>query len=1050
MAYKQYRADVSKSLLVLNPEQIPSSADNFSASGSYTPDFTLLDAKNVLPSTTGYFSFFGKDVDFDDPLAEGIQDIITVRTLQGDTILFALCPSGLWMKSIVGAEAPTLDIQTNIPSTDPNDPPRARHLIGWVEVTMPQGKCKWTNLISSPLGSPNPWALWTWAIVNNNLYFYQQGLGYIAHFYGLEKNKVQIDKLEPFYIIGTVPQYRWTISAQDADAACTDTWKALSIAGMGEFRLDYLDKAHYVADVVARWQESTLGFLGAGFQVTETSAVITPIDGSFHLDVTPTGEGLRRDYTMGDESAPTQVALFYNSHILPADTTSKYIGSWLATTSSTPFPAQFDFALVVINPYYPSPTHFDILSAQVGPDTAYVDIIDPPSWAGSENYSTFEFYLARVRGASATTGTLALVIPATGSLTFNWQITTGYPVAEGYPTTTVMYNYPCPWGPSYPLDACEDPVWFPDSLFWANSHYTFGYRINSGTIINLPTDGAPIPQNGNVNIPVAAGDIFELILHNEAPVEGLFALLAVISNFSAPSAPTGPVDLPASITLQHDGEPDELTSSWNAETGDLTVGGFKRFGLTTVHILVDGEMRRTFAVPSIYDSNDLFTLLTTELQAAAVGYTVTPTLTTPASAVVDYELTISYVDFEDGAPFTPILTHDGDCLWSLTGNETAQLALAQVSGITSARGRLAAWDRENAIYLSSNQDPVDFTPDIATQANIGKAQPVQGNIIFCAGWNNGFIIYSSGNVTRATYTGGTYVFEYRAIADTGVIDPRHITGNLDSHFYWSNRGLIEVDTEKGEVQEIAPEILDWLNQHPYPIKVSYIGDRFLVLGIIAQIDIRSSAQVRQSPEPGISTLAAGLGPRPIRQPTLVSLLSFPFGSNLFTPYVTSLVYDSVLKKWGTCSEPTKAIFSLSPVNAKGFPAEKSPERLEKFYFNRVRSLAGVLADDSTILFNDNPDDSYLCFGHAKFTVAESSRLIRVVAEFVDYPKAQIQVENSFDGVLVDWNDIATSPLAETPIITFDLDAVGDWFNILIRGNYHLRSFTIRGYKHANL
>jgi len=52
--------------------------------------------------------------------------------------------------------------------------------------------------------------------------------------------------------------------------------------------------------------------------------------------------------------------------------------------------------------------------------------------------------------------------------------------------------------------------------------------------------------------------------------------------------------------------------------------------------------------------------------------------------------------------------------------------MAQVQGIFQARGRLGMWDSANSIYLSSNLDPMDFTPAIKTGANVFKVDAVIG------------------------------------------------------------------------------------------------------------------------------------------------------------------------------------------------------------------------------------------------------------------------------------------------------------------------------------
>lgn len=1235
MAVKQYRADVSKSLLAISPEQAPSSSDSFSTSGQYIPDMLLLDAKNAMPTATGYTSYFGTKIDFDAPLEKNVQDIITYRTNTGDTVLIALCQDGLYIKSIAGNAVPTIDITT------PGEP----HVTSRQTITFTESKCEWTLVAFSELGSPNPWALWTWGIVNNKIYFYQQGLGVIIRIYGSEKGVVVVDDLEPTYIIGSVDQFQWHINGTDNNLNCTDTKKSILIPGLGDFYAYNLDKAHFVKDVIQQWENQLYALVGIGATFIQNSYVQQDVAARIVFALEPPYDPgqdvptcVETNSTVGDviptggpiEILPGDTPTNLNWEFSPeapsgaCETTTKYYADLYFSAASmgevkfnttvsedcsgggeieyetnpvlfsflsvgVPYSViltlYYEFTVVIDDPNLDTNTwveaglhvtdskpyrfYDDCITKYTTPDyalgtitysgkwTKYVSslygkvrayICAPPTYFGDGRENTFkltnatftalskapEEFRAASSGSYRDTGqtgewfydnppvypdlnpsywsyNISAYIGLDASLYWlkvsrEFQDTSSKPDASmhyakiwtqntksydyklradvlitenktlGYTvailTTTLDYSVGYYLGPTVPAQIDHNT---PGAIVLA--HRPAGYRydgttvdgsgdaVETGVIIDCMETEFVIPAGYYLVIWTAVHRHREHYLNNFGnPAEAIynFGYNIEVINFIDPRAIDGtgqciPAVMSAvprateleelNITLEHNGASSELVSAWDPITSTLNIGGFKEFGLTTITMYNNGEFLRSVPITSLMDSNDIIDTLRLELQAAFPTLYISAIIDAPAQADIDYNIQISWVDF-DGTTPVPALTNDGDCTWLLSSTEVAPLELAQVSGISSARGRLIAWDRLNAIYTSSNQDPLDFVPDIATQANVGMVQSVQGNIVLCLGWNNGFIIYSTGNIVRAEYTGGTYVFNYGAIADSGVIDVRHITGNFDNQFVWSNKGLLAVNTEQGAVEEITPELLDWFSQHPFPLKTSYLNDRYIFFSILARPPGILIPNVRNELE--VTDFRAGAGSFPERQNVLAELGTFPFGSNMFPVYQIAVVYDVVLKKWGNAVLPFKTLYSLNPVNARGYPAEKAPDYNESQLFNESRSLGGLLEDGSLVLFNDAADDSYLCFGHAKFQVMDWSRIKEVTAEFINYASSTIQVEPSSDGRTVDWPRVASSESNDKAIQTFYLDLPAEWFNIVIRGTYHLRSLTIKGFPHARI
>lgn len=1173
MGARQFRADLNQTVLIINPETLPSSRDSFTTSGIYQPDFTLLDGKNCLPSVTGYFSFFGTEVDFGDNYpVDDVQDVITFRTHTGDTLLIGMSPDGLYMKSVAGNAVPTTDDNINTPDPDA-DTLRGRHLIGWEDITMPQGKCDWIRIANAPLGSPNPWSLWTYAIVNNKLYFYQQGLGYIVHIYGHEKDIIRVDRLEPSYIIGEVDQYQWIINGVDSNTSCTDTEKSIQIPGVGTFYVFNLDKAHYVKNIKQIWLDSTLGFLGQGVRVEYNSNNYVPLTGTIEftpaLCSLPTQIPSLEDINVVGNTAigagvtNNQWNMYLHDALAGcADATSYYAYLSNGTLQLRPLvqninagdcytsglqalggidagnlPAggvliSFDWAMqvsAVVNPPTESNVHQIVGGLQVAatPSNDYDTFFcrtadndyDAENLSGSDvimlynaqsmrfgsnatqytdtgnnlSYRTSGLDISNIRIWEPYNALAKYVVVGTGDAGDNPSVNrvggrdfydtaidakcfglyddgVGYQgesastvasisIFDGAAATVYLKYRSYMWSPiALPDKTLYTGYLITDQVLTRIDETTPGVVILSQ--VGAGFDAPRREDQAALYVSLASGDLalsipagyylyfwstgYSLSSTYGQPDEILVSGVSVYNFHSQADidACAGPGGTPVEITLDHNGMPEELISSYDINSSTLAISSFKEFNLTGVNILAGGVNVGSFSVPAIHDSNDLWNTLLLELAAALPQYNLTSNLIQAASANADYDITISYIDFAEDAP-VPVLANDGDCTWLVSATNTAPLKLAQVSGITSARGRLMAWDRENALYTSSNQDPLDFTPDISTQANVGKAQAVQGDIILCLGWNNGFIIYSTGNVVHADYTGGTYVFNYEAISDYGVIDPRHVTGNFESQFLWTNKGLILVDPVKKTAEEVAPDMTDWLNRHKFPIKTSYIGDRYVILSLLSTpIELYTPAQRRDG---SATRYERGEAEFVARSSVLAELKTFPYGSNLFGTYQVGLIYDTVLQKWGIAVLPYKTMFSLNPINAKGFPSEKSPEQTEATYFNRIRSLGGILDNNATVIFNDAPEDSYICIGHSKLDVHMWSSIVKVTAEYIDYADAVIELEPSWDDRTVNWEKVLISPRGTDAIQEFPVAMPCAWFNTTIRGKYHLRSLVIRGF-----
>lgn len=187
MANEQTIVDVTKGLIPLNQEAIAESI-TYSDRGRSQP--IPYAAKNVLPTSLGYQSFFGTQIKLGSQLLQSlhVQDIISYRLLTGNTILLALCAEGCYFSTLSNIGDPTITDLGGSPAT--------------LQVALANNQdAKWTFLFNSPQGSTSPWFLWTWAVLGNDLYLYQKGMKFIAKIEGTRYGQFTVKKLLPSYII---------------------------------------------------------------------------------------------------------------------------------------------------------------------------------------------------------------------------------------------------------------------------------------------------------------------------------------------------------------------------------------------------------------------------------------------------------------------------------------------------------------------------------------------------------------------------------------------------------------------------------------------------------------------------------------------------------------------------------------------------------------------------------------------------------------------------------------------------------------------------------
>ena len=135
----------------------------------------------------------------------------------------------------------------------------------------------------------------------------------------------------------------------------------------------------------------------------------------------------------------------------------------------------------------------------------------------------------------------------------------------------------------------------------------------------------------------------------------------------------------------------------------------------------------------------------------------------------------------------------------------------RIKGIVAASGYLIAYDSD-AIYYSSLINPLDFVPSESTGAGSTKILGLAGAITGCLPIDNGFIIYTTGNMVAASYAGNALLpFSFKELkGSAGVSGLKYIAWSpaIPYHIAYTGTGLQQVD--KNQAQHIFPEMTDFL------------------------------------------------------------------------------------------------------------------------------------------------------------------------------------------------------------------------------------------------
>lgn len=169
------------------------------------------------------------------------------------------------------------------------------------------------------------------------------------------------------------------------------------------------------------------------------------------------------------------------------------------------------------------------------------------------------------------------------------------------------------------------------------------------------------------------------------------------------------------------------------------------------------------------------------------------------------------------------------------------LNMAGQIGIFRANGRLGFWDSANSIAWSSATDLSEFTPDLETLVGNTIFLGIQGRIINIKDHGEGFVIYCTKSIVGVGYkTEGSMLWDAMTLTEVGgVAHPKSMAfgENNKQHFVYTSTGIFMIGhfnalSRQYEMQQIAPELYDYLKESRDPVYLSCFGGRYLHFGLL--------------------------------------------------------------------------------------------------------------------------------------------------------------------------------------------------------------------------
>lgn len=324
--------------------------------------------------------------------------------------------------------------------------------------------------------------------------------------------------------------------------------------------------------------------------------------------------------------------------------------------------------------------------------------------------------------------------------------------------------------------------------------------------------------------------------------------------------------------------------------------------------------------------------------------------------------------------------------------ELKGLNSVDILGVTHANNYLIAYTADT-IHWSSSLDSTDFVPQLATLAGSIIPLHVRGAIVGCRPTRDGFIIFTTVNMVKATFSGDPeFPFRFMEIVGSGgVTSLDHVSAdnNSDAYYCWTNKGIQAAPKTGEEVANLFPEVTDFLTGHVFE---DYIGDTTKQPSTNESEVWSSQTQSWPDTPEGYNELKqyTFTGTMQVRVALVANrFLVVSYGIPSSPTLTHAVVYDISMKRWGKLRTPHMECFELDPATQTSYLVEPN----HSMAFLATNGVVSTL--DLETATTDT--DSVIFFGKLQGTRSRITTLHSIEVESTLPKKATLSVLTSLDG-----------------------------------------------------
>lgn len=164
---------------------------------------------------------------------------------------------------------------------------------------------------------------------------------------------------------------------------------------------------------------------------------------------------------------------------------------------------------------------------------------------------------------------------------------------------------------------------------------------------------------------------------------------------------------------------------------------------------------------------------------------------------------------------------------------------------------------------------------------------------------------------------------------------------------------------------------------------------------------------------------------------------------LYPTYTRALIFDRLLDRWGTADLDFRLFLDFSPINEVTYDPILETAVTRFTYDNFLSRLGALLPNGMLTQFDDQPSDSWIVYGKIGWRRSKMTMMQEVFLEFAENPNANVILESSLDRrTLAPYN--MRSEVITRAGHTMYITVTGRWFNIVVRGRYHLTGLEFLG------